>query len=99
MRRFPWMMALTFGLLHGLGFAGALREAGLPAGEVPAALLGFNAGVEIGQLLFVLAVVAVRGAIRRLPVPLPRWLGWAPVYTMGTVAAYLCLERAAALLP
>jgi hypothetical protein len=50
MRRFPWVMAFAFGLLHGLGFAGALAEIGLPDGEIPLALLSFNLGIEAGQL-------------------------------------------------
>ena len=52
----PWLMAGAFGLLHGCGFAGALRELGLPQGEVPLALLSFNVGIELGQILFVLVL-------------------------------------------
>ncbi|MEM6723246.1 MAG: HupE/UreJ family protein [Bacteroidota bacterium] len=52
----PWIVALAFGLLHGLGFAGALREIGLPKGEVLSALLSFNIGVELGQIAFVLVL-------------------------------------------
>ena len=55
-------MAGGFGLLHGLGFAGALREAGLPQGEIPLALLSFNVGIELGQLAFVLGA-GVLGAV------------------------------------
>jgi len=73
MRRLPWLVAAGFGLLHGLGFAGALRQAGLPAGDVPLALAAFNAGVELGQLLFIAAVLVVRRAVRLAPAPLPRW--------------------------
>ena len=61
----PWIVAFTFGLLHGFGFAGALSEVGLPAGHIPVALLFFNVGVEAGQLLFIAAVLALvrwRGA-------------------------------------
>ena len=54
----PWLVAFAFGLLHGLGFAGALAEIGLPANAIPLALLFFNIGVEIGQLLFIAAVFA-----------------------------------------
>ena len=53
--RFPWLIAFTFGLVHGLGFAGALSEIGIPQNEVPLALLMFNVGVETGQVLFVTA--------------------------------------------
>lgn len=58
--RMPWLVAFAFGLLHGFGFAGALSETGLPQSDIPAALLTFNIGVEIGQLLFVAAVFAIR---------------------------------------
>ena len=98
MRRFPWVMALSFGLLHGLGFAGALRAAGLPAGEIPLALFSFNLGIEMGQLAFVLAALGLRAALRRLALPLPGWAAWAPVYVMGSLAAFWCFERAAAVL-
>jgi hydrogenase/urease accessory protein HupE len=94
MRRHPWGMAFAFGLLHGLGFAGALREAGLPAGEIPVALLAFNAGIELGQLGFVLTLLAVARLLRPLRPALPAWATRAPVYVMGTLAAYWCFERA-----
>jgi hypothetical protein len=71
LRRRPWAMAAVFGLLHGLGFAGALAEIGLPAGEIPAALLAFNAGIESGQLLFIGGVLALSSLARRLPAPAP----------------------------
>ena len=57
--RFPWIVSFSFGLLHGLGFAGALTEIGLPQGDIPAALLAFNLGVEAGQLFFVGAVLSL----------------------------------------
>ena len=56
--RAPWVVAFTFGLLHGFGFAGALAEVGLPEKAIPVALLMFNVGVEIGQLLFVAVAIA-----------------------------------------
>jgi hypothetical protein len=62
--RYPWVVAFAFGLLHGLGFARALLEIGLPRGEVPLALFAFNVGVEIGQILFV-AIVLVTGVLLR----------------------------------
>ncbi|TDJ07902.1 MAG: HupE/UreJ family protein [Deltaproteobacteria bacterium] len=99
MRRFPWVMALLFGLLHGLGFAGALREVGLPAAEIPLALLSFNLGIELGQLLFVFAILALRWLLRVRLSPLPTWTEQLPVYAMGSLAAFWCFERAAALLP
>jgi hypothetical protein len=95
--RVPWMMALGFGLLHGLGFAGALREIGLPAGEVPLALASFNAGVEAGQIAFVAVMLGAGWLGARLAGPPPRWGMLVPVYAMGTLAACWCLERLAAL--
>lgn len=95
MHRHPWAMALGFGLLHGLGFAGALREVGLPAGEIPMALLSFNLGIEIGQLAFVLALLALVPWIQHLPVRLPRR---SSVYGMGSLAAFWVFQRAAAVL-
>ena len=98
LRRHPWAMAVAFGLLHGLGFAAALRDAGLPAGEIPLALLSFNVGIEVGQLLFVLAVLGLGRAAGRLPARTPAWAGRASVYGMGSLAGYWWLERALALL-
>lgn len=97
MRRRPWAMAAGFGLLHGLGFAGALREVGLPEGEIPPALLAFNFGIEAGQLLFVAAVLALGAALRPLRRRLPAKVAAVPVNAMGALAAYWCFERAAAL--
>ncbi len=95
MRRRPWAMALVFGLLHGMGFAGALREVGLPAGEIPTALFSFNLGIEIGQLAFVLVLLALAPWMQRLPVRLPRR---SSVYVMGSLAAFWVFQRAAAVL-
>jgi hydrogenase/urease accessory protein HupE len=97
-RRFSGLMAGTFGLLHGFGFAGSLREAGLPSGDVPLALLGFNVGVEFGQIAFVACVLVARRALDRLPLPAAR-LERVPVYVMGSLAALWCFQRAGALLP
>ena len=96
LRRRPWLAAGGFGLLHGMGFAGALLEVGLPPHDIPLALLTFNIGIELGQLLFVAAVLLFRAAWRRLPVPRRAWLGWAPVYVVGCASAYWCFERGAA---
>lgn len=95
MRRFPWPMALVFGLLHGLGFAGALREVGLPDGEIPMALFSFNVGIEVGQLVFVAVLLALAPLVRRIPVPLPRRVA---IYAMGSLAAFWMIERGTALL-
>jgi hydrogenase/urease accessory protein HupE len=96
LRRRPAVMAAAFGLLHGLGFAAALREIGLPGGEIPLALLAFNAGVEGGQLIFIAVVLASGRLLVRLP--LPRWAAQIPVYAMGSLAALWCFERIAALI-
>jgi hydrogenase/urease accessory protein HupE len=99
MRRKPWLMAGAFGLLHGLGFAGALAEVGLPQGEIPLALLAFNVGIEVGQLAFVVLVLAALWLLRRGPLShAPGWLARAPVTAMGALAAYWCFERSAAAL-
>ena len=95
MRRYPWAMALAFGLLHGMGFAGALREVGLPSGEIPMALFSFNIGIELGQLVFVMGLIVLAPLVRRLPTPLPTRAG---VYLMGCLAAFWVLERSAAIL-
>jgi hydrogenase/urease accessory protein HupE len=102
--RWPWAIAFAFGLLHGFGFAGALAEIGLPAGEIPEALLAFNVGVEAGQIAFVVAVCAAvslgRVALRRLaPLQAPRRVvaeafalrasGW----VIGVSAAYWTFDR------
>ena len=63
--RYPWIVAFTFGLLHGFGFAGALKQVGLPQTKIPIALLFFNVGVEVGQLLFIAAVFAIFWLLRR----------------------------------
>lgn len=94
--RIPWAVAFAFGLLHGLGFAGALAEIGLPEGEVPIALLMFNLGVEAGQLLIVGAGVILLAALRRGgPAHMPRARG-AMAYAIGSIAAFWLIERALA---
>jgi hydrogenase/urease accessory protein HupE len=101
--RWPWVVAFAFGLLHGLGFARALLEIGLPEGEVPLALFAFNLGVEAGQLMFIAAVIAVGALLGRL-YPLlvtsltragGRGLGMTS-YAMGAIAAVWFVERLAA---
>jgi hypothetical protein len=95
LRRFPWMMAMLFGLLHGFGFAGALADAGLPPTHIPLALLSFNGGIEIGQLAFVAALLGTGAALARwLPVAAERSTRPA-VYAMGILAAFWCYERLA----
>jgi hypothetical protein len=94
--RAPWIVAFTFGLLHGLGFAGALAGIGLPQGQIPLALVQFNVGVEIGQLAFVAAALALTALARRLAVPWPVWAWRAPAYGIGTTAALWTVQRIAA---
>jgi hydrogenase/urease accessory protein HupE len=91
--RFPWAMALVFGFLHGLGFAGALAELGLPADEIPVALFSFNVGIELGQILFVGLVLAGRAVLRRLPVRWPKASELIPAYAIGSLAALWIFER------
>jgi hydrogenase/urease accessory protein HupE len=97
LRRFPWAMAGLFGLLHGLGFAGALVEVGLPQEEIPLALFVFNVGIELGQLAFVAVVLAALVGIRPLARRGPVWLTRVPAYGIGSLAAYWCLDRVAVL--
>jgi len=93
--RAPWIVAFTFGLLHGFGFAGALGEVGLPSKEIPLALLLFNIGVEAGQLAFVVIVLAVIAVANRfrLPQMLPQWVRLAPPYAIGSLAMYWVIQR------
>lgn len=94
--RAPWVVAFTFGLLHGLGFAGALSEVGLPQHAIPISLLFFNVGVELGQLAFIAAVLMVAALARRVPLPLPGWAPLIPPYAIGALAMFWVIERTAA---
>jgi hydrogenase/urease accessory protein HupE len=99
--RWPWLVAFSFGLLHGFGFAGALTEIGLPQGDIPLALLSFNVGVEIGQLLFIAAVLTVLAAARRVHVVPPlieRHALSVATYAIGITAAFWFIERLAGFL-
>jgi hydrogenase/urease accessory protein HupE len=98
-QRWPWLVAFTFGLLHGFGFAGALREVGLPSQAIPVALLFFNLGVELGQLAFVLIVVGLRHVFRGQLQRLPRGAWRVPTYGIGGVAAFWVIERLTRFLP
>lgn len=91
-RRAPWLVAFSFGLLHGFGFASALREVGLPHERLPSALFGFNLGVELGQLAVVL--IALEGAALLAHFKLVRpWMPRTAAYLMGSVAAYWSIDR------
>lgn len=104
--RAPWVVAFTFGLLHGFGFAGALAEVGLPQASIPLALFLFNVGVELGQVLFVAAVLAALFAARWIGAhwpeeTRPQWARSAlasavPTYAIGTVASFWMIQRVAA---
>jgi hydrogenase/urease accessory protein HupE len=99
-RRYPWRIAFAFGLLHGLGFAGALADIGLPHSSIPLALLFFNVGIEIGQLLFVTAVLTAIFLFQRIALrinmPEYRWAWAGPPYAIGSLAIYWVIERVAA---
>jgi hypothetical protein len=95
--RWPWVVAFSFGLLHGFGFASALSDVGLPQGDIPLALFAFNVGVECGQLAFVAVVLGVVALAKRvrLGVRVERYaLGAAP-YAIGMLAAFWFFERLA----
>ena len=104
--RAPWVVAFVFGLLHGFGFAGALREVGLPEKDVPLALLTFNVGVEVGQLLFIAAVVALlsfaTGMLRRGrggehgPWHTETVIRTPVAYLVGSMAAFWVVQRVVA---
>lgn len=91
--RKPWIVAFVFGLLHGLGFASALNEVGLPANAIPVALLFFNVGVEIGQLMFITSVLAIVAGARRLSLPPAVWNWRLPVYAIGAIASCWTIQR------
>ena len=92
-QQWPWAIAFTFGLLHGFGFAGALNEIGLPQQAIPLALLFFNVGVEIGQILFIAAAFVVWAMLRSVLVRLPKAFDYAPAYAIGIVAAFWTIQR------
>ena len=95
--RWPWVVSFTFGLMHGFGFAGALAEVGLPQSSIPIALLFFNVGVEIGQLLFIGAVLTLIPlgwrVVRRLRLPQPTWLWRVAPYAIGAIAGFWVIDR------
>jgi hydrogenase/urease accessory protein HupE len=95
--RKPWLVAFAFGLLHGLGFASALAEIGLPPNNIPLALLFFNVGVEIGQLIFVGLLSALSFAVRRIANPAQlRHAALVGAYAIGGLASYWLIDRVTA---
>ncbi|MDB4522206.1 HupE/UreJ family protein [Gammaproteobacteria bacterium] len=95
-QRYPWLVAFIFGLLHGFGFAGALSEIGLPQSDIPLALLFFNVGVEVGQLIFVATVLLIGMVLKRLISQPMRWGETVITYMIGGIAAFWTIERVAA---
>jgi hydrogenase/urease accessory protein HupE len=95
--KWPWLVAFSFGLLHGFGFASALSEIGLPQGDIPLALFSFNVGVEIGQLIFIAAVLVIFWCTRfiRFPDVVERHARLVATYAIGSMAAYWFVERLA----
>ena len=91
--RVPWVVAFLFGLLHGFGFAGALKEIGLPESDIATALLTFNLGVEAGQLLIVAATLTTLRIMRFLPKSLYMKALRTVSYAIGTIASFWFLER------
>lgn len=92
--RHPWVVAFSFGLLHGFGFASGLSTVGMPKAEIPFALLAFNIGVELGQLVFVALILLSYRALRVLQFHWPRWVEFVPGYAIGSLGAYWTIQRA-----
>ena len=94
----PWIVAFAFGLLHGFGFASGLSALGLPAADIPLALVMFNVGVEVGQVSFVLLILLLERSFRQLEIHWPRWVQALPGYTVGSLGAFWTIQRTAMLL-
>ena len=91
----PWLASLGFGLLHGLGFAGAFADLGLDGSSIPMALLMFNVGVEVGQLIFVAGLLMIWAVLRKLDMKFPKWTDRLPAAVIGSVAAFWFIGRMA----
>jgi HupE / UreJ protein len=96
----PWIVALLFGLMHGLGFASGLKDAGLPDGHIPTALLFFSIGVEAGHFLFIgfvllVTALTLQAAQRLAPIYRERAaaLQLLPAYAIGSVAMFWVIQR------
>jgi hydrogenase/urease accessory protein HupE len=94
----PWMVALFFGLIHGLGFAGGLSDAGLPVAHIPTALLFFSLGVESGHFLFIGVVLSSIALVARVRIPSPRWTELIPPYAIGAIAMFWVIQRTISIL-
>ena len=91
--RKPWLVSFGFGIIHGLGFAGGLVKLGLPESVIPLALLFFNIGVEIGQVAFILIVLAMIASYKKMEFVLPKWGKVVPAYAIGSFAAFWFIGR------
>ena len=91
--RRPWLVPFAFGLLHGLAFAGTLAEVGLPRGEIALSLLLFNAGVELGQLLFIAGTLAAAWSLSQFVTRVPTWTRLVPPYAVGAFAMSWFIDR------
>jgi hypothetical protein len=91
--RNPWLVSFFFGIIHGIGFAGGLINLGIPESAIPLALLFFNIGVELGQLGFILVVLAFAASVRKLEFKTPQWSAPMPAYIIGSFAAYWFIGR------
>lgn len=96
--RHPWVVAFGFGLIHGFGFASVLKELGLPQQHLLLALVLFNVGVELGQLVFILVFLLQVRTLKLLRVQCPFWLKRLPGYFVGSIGAYWTWERVMAML-
>jgi hydrogenase/urease accessory protein HupE len=96
--RHPWVVAFAFGLLHGIGFASGLSITGLPAAEIPSALLFFNLGVEAGQLACVVLAILVAKSVHQLELDQPKQIRRIPAYAVGTLGAFWTIQRVSVLL-
>jgi hydrogenase/urease accessory protein HupE len=94
--RAPWLVAFAFGLMHGLGFAGALSEVGLPDRHIPTALLFFSVGVEAGHFLFIGIVLSLIALVRQVKMPAPHWAKLVPPYAIGSLAMFWVIQRVVA---
>lgn len=95
-QRKPWLVAFSFGLLHGLGFAGGLSAAGLPTAHIPLALGFFSAGVEVGHFSFVISTLLIIAALSRWVSRLPSWSSRIAPYGIGSCASFWLITRLAA---
>ncbi len=93
LRRYPWWLAGGFGLLHGMGFAGALVETGLPQENLPLALLFFNVGIEVGQLVFILGALVLWQVLKRSTSARTERLLPIPIYILGSCSVMWCIQR------